>query len=202
MNQNKRIYIITGSIASGKSTFSNILRKKNFNVIDADKIVHNLYEKNEIKKILVSNFSDNILVNNEIDRKILGNIVFNNKEKKLLLESIIHPVVINSILEEIENSDFDIIFVEIPVYSKVEKYLVDKIKDYKLIYITLDENEQIKRLMKRNKISYDEAKNLIRNNENNFNKKVDYYIENCSTLDILEKNVCKFIKRELLDESN
>ncbi|QQK07140.1 dephospho-CoA kinase [Miniphocaeibacter halophilus] len=203
MNQNKKIFIITGTISSGKSTFSNILRQKGFKVIDADKIVHELYDEDSMKKQLTLNFGNTILVDGNINRKILGNIVFNNEEKKQLLETIVHPRVLDRIIEYISNSN-DNIFIEIPLYYKVEKELIKKINNYKLILITIEKEIQIERLIKRNNITRKEAMVLIDNIEDTskFSKKVDYTIENNGNLEDFKLKIEKFLIAERLDESN
>lgn len=203
MNQNKKVFIITGTISSGKSTFSNILRDKGFRVIDSDKIVHQLYNEDSMKKQLVSNFGNNILVDGNINRKALGNIVFNNKEKKQLLEDIVHPKVLDRIIDCISKSK-DCIFIEIPLYYKVEKELIKKINNYKLILITIEKEIQIERLINRNNITRKEAMVLIDNVENTikFSKKVDYIIENNGDLKDFKLKIENFLIAERLDESN
>lgn len=80
-----RPYIIglTGGIASGKSSIAEKLEKLGAGHVNCDKIAHDLYEPGkECYKLIVENFGTDIL-NSErfIDRKALGNIVFNNKVK-------------------------------------------------------------------------------------------------------------------------
>ncbi|HHX71270.1 MAG: dephospho-CoA kinase [Miniphocaeibacter sp.] len=203
MNQNKKVFIITGTISSGKSTFSNILREKGFKVIDADKIVHELYNEDFIKKQLTLNFGNTILVDGNINRKLLGNIVFNNKEKKQLLENIVHPKVLDRIVEYISKSEENI-FIEIPLYYKVEKELLKRTNDFKLILITIEKELQIERLIKRNNITREEAMVLVDNieNTNKFSKKIDYIIENNGSMEDFRLKIENFLMAEKLDESN
>ena len=83
-------YVITGSIASGKSTVVNLLKERGFSVIDADLIAH---EQLEICKCeIVEAFGEQILdETGKIDRKKLGAIVFNEPKKLKNLEQILHP---------------------------------------------------------------------------------------------------------------
>ena len=83
-------YVITGSIASGKSTVVNLLKERGFSVIDADVIAH---EQLEIcKGEIVREFGEQILDEaGRIDRKKLGAIVFNEPKKLKNLEQILHP---------------------------------------------------------------------------------------------------------------
>ena len=203
MMQNKKIYIITGSIGTGKSTFSKILKERGFFVIDSDKIVHSLYKKKEIMEEIVKKFGDKILFHGEINRKILGEIIFNNEDKKKSLENIVHPKVIDEILNIISSTCEEIIFIEIPLYSHVENELILKVKDYKLIVISTDEDIRIKRIMNRNNISEKQALLLVKNMSEDiaFSKKIDYIIMNNKDIVFLEKLVDKFIMDERLNES-
>lgn len=202
MSQNKNIYIITGTIASGKSTFASLLRKEGFLVVDADKIVHSLYEEEEIKSKLVNAFGEEILKEKEINRKILGNIIFNDEDNKILLEKIVHPMVMKKIMEIIEKEN--IIFIEMPLYNKVESEFLKKVKNYKLIVIDIEKELQLKRLMKRNGINRKEAENLVNNNKDylSFSKSIDYYIMNNNDINDLKKEIKNIIEREKISENS
>lgn len=84
---------ISGGIASGKSFVSKIFAKSGADLFDADKEVHQILasDKSAIKKI--SKIFPDSINNGIIDRKKLGNIVFNSKTKLNILEKIIHPIV-------------------------------------------------------------------------------------------------------------
>lgn len=95
---------ITGGIGTGKSTVLNILKNDfDFIIFEADKVAHELMVPGEpAYKRIVEYFGPGILYeNSEINRKILGNIVFHNKEKLELLNSITHNEVINEIKRRI-----------------------------------------------------------------------------------------------------
>jgi dephospho-CoA kinase len=102
VNYNKNIIGLTGLYCSGKSTAQKIFEENNFTIIDVDKIGHQvlIIKQNE----LVDNFGSQILADNKIDRKKLGEIVFNNKVKLEKLNSIVHPVMIETVKNEIKNN--------------------------------------------------------------------------------------------------
>ena len=81
--------VLTGGIATGKSTIMQMFKEDNFAVIDADKIAHNVLE--EEKEQIVKHFGSKILHNGIIDRKQLGSMVFKDFSKKKMLEDIVHP---------------------------------------------------------------------------------------------------------------
>lgn len=98
---------LTGKACSGKNYISKIFLDRGYNVIDVDKLGHQALINKQ--KEVVNAFNDNILTNDIIDRKKLGNIVFSSKEKLRLLESIVHPEIKNMCKNIINNSKKDII---------------------------------------------------------------------------------------------
>lgn len=95
---------ITGSIGSGKTTIAKLFSKHHFNRIDADEIGHELMQKNVSIRRKLKNFFGNEIIdkNKDIDRKKLGEIVFNDKEKLKKLNSIMHQLIITEIKNQIE----------------------------------------------------------------------------------------------------
>lgn len=169
---------ITGSIASGKTVVTNYLLNNNYKVIDSDKISHEVLLINDVKQKLINNFSDIIIDNNnQIDRKQLGKIIFNNKEKKELLQSIVFPYIIKEINNQIEiNKKEKLIFLDAPLLIEYNLlYLVDKV-----IVVNINRNKQIERLMKRDNIDYEYANNKI-NSQLSLQEKLkhaDFIIDN------------------------
>lgn len=85
---------LTGGLGCGKSEVLKILREYGIDTISADEIVHELFRSNEIKEKLREIFGDGIFDDSgEVNRRILANIVFKNREKLELLNSLIHPFV-------------------------------------------------------------------------------------------------------------
>ena len=99
----KPIIGILGGIGSGKSTVTDEFVKLGCKAIDADRIVHELFEQEPIKKQIAASFGDGILDSaGKIDRRKLAEIVFSDSSKLSLLNSIIHPLVIARAEELIE----------------------------------------------------------------------------------------------------
>lgn len=197
MMQNKKVIGITGGISSGKTTLCTILSDMRYNIINADIITHRLYEKGNIGYIkILEYFGEEILGKSyEIDRKKLGNIVFNDKIKKEKLEEIIHPIILEEIRKEISLVDEDIVFVEIPLLFEIYEEVIKYIDFYEIWLIYISEEEQIKRLMKRNNIMEKEAINIIKNQMSLSEKieKADFLIENNGTV----KDLRKIVKNKL-----
>lgn len=189
---------LTGSIGVGKSQVLEILKELSYDTVDLDSISHELLKKEDVKKELCDNFSYEILENDEINRKKLSKIVFKDKKKLRILNSIVHPKIIAEMKQIIKNNVSDVLIIEVPLLFelKLEKYF-DKIL---LVYSNPD--IQLKRLMKRNNISEKEAKNLI-NSQIDIRekaKKTKYIITNETDIKDLKDNVLKVmdeIKKEI-----
>lgn len=143
---------ITGSIASGKSTVTSYLINKKYNVIDCDEISHFVLTIDSIKEKLKEVFGEQIIVNNSIDRKILGKIIFNNINKKEQLQNIVFPEILSIIKQKIKESN-GIIFLDAPLLFE---YKLESLTN-KIIVVNVSKEEQIKRLMTRDNIDKDYA---------------------------------------------
>jgi len=85
---------LTGNIGSGKSTVARLMEKYGANVLDADKVVHKLLERKDIKEKLLQKFGKEILTpEGKIDRKKIAQKVFKNPSLLRWLENLLHPEV-------------------------------------------------------------------------------------------------------------
>lgn len=180
---------ITGSIASGKSTICNIIKSLGYTVYDCDEISHEIMENNmDVIKMIDANFKG-VVINNKVDRKKLGNIVFHDDYLLEKLNRIIHPLVIKK-LNEIENTKYT--FVEVPLLFEAHmETMFDKI----ITVFTTKEN-QLKRLIKRNGLTENDAINLI-NKQMDLQEKCDlsdFVIDNNEDLDDVKLQIEKIIK--------
>lgn len=159
---NTKIIGITGGIASGKTTFSNMLIKMGYLVIDADKISRSLLEKDSEKyKEVVENFKTQILDDKKnINRKLLADIIFKDDTMKKKLENILHPAIFKEIKRQIDiySKSEKTIFVDIPLlYEKYEELIKYHIYIDEVWLIYVDKPTQTKRLMARDNIDLDLA---------------------------------------------
>ncbi|MDQ0197031.1 dephospho-CoA kinase [Neobacillus ginsengisoli] len=149
---------LTGGIASGKSTVSNMLKEMNITVIDADVEARLAVQKGEPAYTKIINvFSHDILLpNEEIDRQKLGSIIFHDSEKRQQLNEIVHPEVRKRMKRKIEDANQnreEIVVLDIPLlFESKLTYMVDKTL---LVYV--DRSIQLQRLMERNNLSATEA---------------------------------------------
>lgn len=112
---------LTGGIGTGKSTASEYLAEKGCMILDADKISRSMTERNapaltEIEKVFGPEFVDE---KGKLNRKALGDLVFNDKEKLAQLQSIITEKVVEFIdnaIKDLKSQDFQgIIVVDAPL---------------------------------------------------------------------------------------
>lgn len=87
---------LTGGIGSGKTTIARIFEVLGIPVYYADDAAKELMNKNDVlKNSIIQHFGEASYNNGELDRKYLASVVFNNKEKLELLNSLTHPVTIH-----------------------------------------------------------------------------------------------------------
>lgn len=187
---------LTGGIASGKSTVSNLFRKYGIEIVDADKVAKEVSEKKESIEKISNIFGKDILDSDgKIVREKLREKAFKNRELLQELNKIIHPQVMEYFKRKNEeNSKDEILIFDIPLlYETKMEYLCDKI-----IVVGVDVQKQIRRVVARDGSSEELAKKIIFNQMplDEKIKKADIVIMNDGTLDELEAKVMK-IYREL-----
>ncbi len=188
-NVKNNYYIgVTGNIGTGKSTFINIVLNMGFNVFESDKYVHELLSENiSVKEDIFEKFGTEVFTGEEIDRRKLGKVIFNNKEKKEILNKIIHPKVIDEI-----KCLSGLWFVEVPLLF--EASMENMFNEIVLIYSP--EEQSIDRVIKRNNFSYDYAKSIYESQTDIEEKKElsNFIINNISTLDEYVSNINKYLE--------
>ena len=191
---------LTGGVGTGKSTVSQILKDRGFSVIDLDVISHEVIEFSSVVEKIVQNFGREVLDEDEagnctISREKLGKIIFANKEKRLALNSIMHPEILKVMHKKIlecKSEKNKIIFVEVQLLFEVQW---EKEFDY-ILLVAAKRDMQVRRVLERDKRSEEEAWNIINSQMSLDEKreKSDFVIENDGNMDDLNKKVDKFLK--------
>ena len=197
MIQNRATIIgITGGIATGKSTFCNLLSKLGFLVIDSDKIARDVVEiGSEGLKNVVDYFGDDILKEDgSLDRNSLGDLIFNDQRKRTALNNILHPLITKKIRKLIDDNinTEKVIFIDIPLLLEVRSNLEENGLDFDQVWLIYSkESTQVKRLMDRNNLSQDQALMRIKSQMNIEEKRklADLVINNEGSLEELEQMV-------------
>jgi dephospho-CoA kinase len=189
---------LTGGIASGKSVVSEILRKLGAQVIDADEISREvMVPHTKCWKEVVTSYGSEILREDlTIDREKLANSVFNNTEQLDKLNRIVHPEIMKRIDERLREIRLKypqaIVIVDAALLVETGAY-----KSYdKLIVVYVNEEMQLKRLINRDGMSREEAKNriILQLPLSEKVKVADYIIENEGSLVRTRENAEKVFK--------
>jgi len=156
---NRFLLGVTGGIATGKTTVVNLLREKGASVIDFDRLARTVVEPDKPAwKDIVAYFGEQVLQQDRgLDRKKLSDIVFQDLEKRKKLEGFTHPRILGEFIRELEaivsGNPEAIILVDIPLLIEQNlQYLF-----HKLLVVHVPEEQQVQRLMERDKIGREEA---------------------------------------------
>ena len=107
---------LTGGIACGKSTALGILRKLGWKIISTDEIVADLLQNDySLKKAIQTKWGSVVFENDEIDKKKIAEIIFNDQGAKTWLENLLHPLVRENWKRQATNSREKNVVVEIPL---------------------------------------------------------------------------------------
>ena len=175
------VICVCGKSGSGKSTLSMELKKIYIDKlvhIDIDKIAHNVLNDNIVKKELVETFGNNILTNDFIDRKKLGLIVFNSKERMDKLSNITWKFMKLKIDEIIENNKDKIIILDYLLIYKTDYF---KNSDLKII-IDVPYEVRRDRCMLRDNISEEEFNLREQGSIDFFEEDFDYILKDINEI--------------------
>ena len=173
-----KIIGITGNSGSGKSTISKLISKNyEAKIIDADKIAKEMTNNNgEYLQAIRQSFGNNVIKNNELDRKKLADIVFLNRTEKEKLDGLTFEYVVEEIKKELEanqNLDYQYIILDVPLLFESK---LDKLCDY-TIGVIAPKTEKIKRICKRDKLSKEKALQRLNSQPND-----EFFTKNCNTV--------------------
>ena len=192
---------LTGGIGSGKSAAAKYFTELGIDVIDADAISKNILIKNELaKKTFIAEFGDQYVNNNEIDREMLRQDIFQDETKRKKLESIIHPIVRDEISKFLTNSSSIYKIVMVPLIIETNS------TDFydKIIVVDCESNLQIERASSRDNQSEENIINIMNSQALREDRLeiADFVIVNNSTLEDLRISVIKTHQKILGIEIN
>ena len=154
----RRVLGVTGGIASGKTAVLKLLAKSGIPTIDADDLAHACIRRGKpaYRAILARFGSDVLRSDRQIDRRKLGKIVFSDSARRRQLEKIIHPCVAKGLRQFIRRHQ-GIIALDIPLLfeARYESWM-DLI-----IVVSSTPAQQLRRLMRRNRLSRLEARRRL-----------------------------------------
>ena len=186
----KNAIVLTGGIATGKSSVCKILKSNGYEIIDADKIAHVMLDKNSSK--IADIFGTEYLKEDKVIRKKLGSLIFSDKEARQKLENLLHPLIKDEIEKQTKYFEKNKIpyIIDIPLFFEKGNYEIDKV-----ITVYCTKEQQLQRLMLRDNMSENEAQKRV-NAQMDINKKRElstHVIENRKDFEHLRKEIEKII---------
>ena len=193
---------LTGGIGTGKSTVSRKLRERGYPVIDLDVISREVIEYPEVIDELVRNFGNEILENQNnisgkksISRNKLRQTVFKEEKKVSVLNSIMHPPIVEEMRRQIEKlrKSYKTVFVEVQLLFEAK---LEKEFDI-IVLVYADKKTQLERVLKRDGRSEGEVQQIINAQMDMTEKRrlSNYIIENNGDSEMLDLEIEKFIKK-------
>ena len=190
---------LTGGIGSGKSLAARFFKEEGAYIIDADKLSRDLVQpgKPALKEI-VDFFGDFILeLDGTLNREKLAEIIFQDVNKKKALEVILHPKIIEKEQEEYSiiraNDPSAIVIIDAALLIESGNFkCVDKV-----IVMQSSEEQQVKRILSRSSLTYNQVLARIKNQMSlaDKNKYADFILDNRLQPEDLMKNVVEVYKK-------
>lgn len=144
--------VLTGGIATGKSTVATILAEYGLHIIDADKIAHKILDAQA--NTVIDMFGEQCRLGSKVDREVLGRVVFSNKNSRRKLEALLHPLIRDEIENqaELQEEKKKPYIIDIPLFFESPNYDIDEV-----IVVYTPRELQLSRLMNRDSYSEDDA---------------------------------------------
>lgn len=182
-----RPVIITGGIASGKSSVCERLAKKGVKIIDADKKAHEILDLHS--KDIGRMFGSKYIKDGKVLRATLGEKIFKEKEARERLEDFIHPRVHEALMKEWRECEkkSEVCVLDIPLYFEgTYEY-----KGFHIVVVSVDQDQQRTRLKKRNNFKEDQIEARLKAQKPLKEKcqNADWVIDNSSDISKLDKKV-------------
>lgn len=151
---------LTGGIASGKTTVANLFRQQfNIDIVDADIVAREVVEPGTPGlNAIIKHFGDDIVREDQmLDRAKLRERIFSNPEEKNWLNNLLHPIIREKMVEDLEQvtSDYALLVVPLLIENKLDS-LCDRV-----LVVDVDPNTQISRTIKRDNVSEEQAKAIL-----------------------------------------
>lgn len=151
---------LTGGIGSGKSTASKFFADLGITIIDTDVISRKLTEANGIAISRIREIFGDSSINSvgEVDRAKMRELVFSDKEARITLEKILHPLILNEVRAQIEQVTDSYAIVVVPLLFETDDYrnIVDR-----TLVVDCDERQQLIRTMERNHLPEEKVKAIM-----------------------------------------
>lgn len=181
--------VLTGGIASGKSSVGSLLSLYGFKIVDADKIAH--AKLDESVDQVAELFGSRFIVGGRVDRKKLGGLIFEEEDARHRLEALLHPKIKEEIHKQSQLCEERGIpyILDIPLFFEKRNYPIDEVA----VVYALPE-QQVERLLKREGYTIEEAQSRLKAQLPIERKRelASFVIDNTRDLKHLQKEVERF----------
>ena len=177
---------IAGGLGAGKTTVTDLLVQKGAVKIDADRAGHRILENGNIKEEIVKRLGEEILSGGAIDRARLRKLVFTDKSRLEILNSIVHPLILERIKKEVDGISGGVVVIDAALLVEMGVHeLVD-------LFVLVDAGREVRleRAQMRG-ISRDEAERIIDSQADSEEARnlADHVIDNNNDMAILKEGV-------------
>jgi len=149
---------LTGGIGSGKSTVSKLFSELGIEIVDADVVARQVVEQGQpALQEIAQHFGSHILIEGQLNRALLRELIFKNAAEKKWLNELLHPLIRKEIIKQLEQADGHYVILEAPLLFENK---LDIMTDYNLV-IDLAEELQIERASQRDGLSEEGIKAVV-----------------------------------------
>jgi dephospho-CoA kinase len=191
---------LTGGIATGKSTVVNFFREYGFPIVDADQVARQVVETGQPGLLaIIAHFGQEILLGDgSLDRKKLGQLIFANPKERRQLDRLLDPILRAEITKQIaaKQQQSSLVIADIPLLFEANyRQVMDQVA---VVYTS--EDKQLERLMARNLLTEEEAKQRIASQMSIELKKeqADIVFDNQGTLEETKQQVNNWLQEQKL----
>ena len=198
MNTHKKTIVgITGGVGAGKSSILSILKESfGAKVILADLVAHDLMEPGMegLKRVTDALGTSFILDDGSVDRKALAELIFHDKEALTTMNSIIHPMVWETIEREARGSEEALVIVEAAVFDTAPSDLF-----HEMWYVYTTKENRILRLMESRGYSREKCESIIakQDSEEMYRKRCDRVIDNNGSEEDAKRQIEEIFRHEI-----
>ena len=193
---------LTGGIGSGKTTVAKLFAEHNVPIIDADLIARELVEpgKPALEQLTACFSSDILKYDGSLDRRKLRERVFGDPEERKKLEEILHPLIVDGMIERLDYVEGAYVVLVIPLLVDTGNWsMIDRI-----LVVDVDSEQQIQRVMQRDGVDRKHAEAIIDSqiSRNDRIEAADDVIDNTNDIEILRDQVDLLHKNYLMEAYN
>ncbi len=186
---------LTGGIGCGKSTVSAFFSQLNIPVVDADLVARQVVSKGQPALAQITeHFGEQIVINGELDRAGLREIIFQDESEKQWLNNLLHPLIRTEMLKQLGMASGAYVLLEAPLLFENK---LDVLTDYDLV-VDINPQLQLKRASSRDGVSVESIKAIMDSQVDPEQrlKQADFIIDNnnCS-LEMLQRSVIDLDKQ-------